>query len=511
MSNPSLNVPSLKVHADDNVSIILSAGGVAAGTRLDTGTVLRDDIPFGHKVALVDIGPGEAVIRYGVPIGIAKATLPEGSWVNEHMIELPEAPSLASLKSPDVPPRPLPPLDGYTFEGYRNADGSVGTRNILGISISVQCVAGVVEHVVQRIRSELLPIYPNVDDVIALTHSYGCGVAINAPDAIIPIRTIKNIALNPNFGGEVMVVGLGCEKLRPEMIMTPGDQSASKMFLQDENLTGFAAMTDDILQQARSHLDRLNQRRRQTCSASELVVGMQCGGSDAFSGITANPVLGFASDLIVRAGGSVMFSEVTEVRDSVHLLPNRAANPQVVQDLIREMRWYDDYLARGGADRAANTTPGNKMGGLSGIVEKSLGSVAKSGSGPISDVIGPGERLKRKGLTFAATPAGDFVCGTLQLAAGMNIHIFTTGRGTPYNLPTTPTIKVATNSALATRWFDLMDVDTGRVATGEITVEEGGWELFHFILDVASGRTETAADKLGIKNDLVLFNPAPIT
>ncbi|WP_319411224.1 galactarate dehydratase [uncultured Cohaesibacter sp.] len=508
MSN---SVPSLKVHPDDNVSIILTAGGLAAGTELDTGAILRDDVPFGHKVALADIPAGGAVVRYGVSIGFAKEPLQKGAWVNEHMIELPEAPHLETLKAPAQMPDPLPPLEGYSFEGYRNPDGSVGTRNILAISISVQCVAGVVEHAVRRIRSELLPLYPNVDDVVALSHSYGCGVAIDATDAYIPIRTIRNIALNPNFGGEVMVVGLGCEKLRPEMIMVEGDDAATKMYLQDEALTGFSAMVDDILMQARLHLERLNKRQRESCPVSELVVGMQCGGSDAFSGITANPMLGAAADLIVRAGGSVMFSEVTEVRDSVHLMPPRAASPDVVEGLVREMAWYDAYLAKGGADRSANTTPGNKAGGLSGIVEKSLGSVAKSGSSPIVDVIGPGERLRRKGLTFAATPAGDFVCGTLQLAAGMNLHIFTTGRGTPYNLPTTPTIKVATNSALASRWFDLMDVDAGRIASGEISVEEGGWELFRLILDIASGRCQTAADKLGIRNDLVLFNPAPIT
>nr|WP_319483864.1 galactarate dehydratase [uncultured Cohaesibacter sp.] len=508
MSKP---VPSLKVHPDDNVSIVLTAGGLPAGTELDTGAVLKDDVPFGHKVALTDIPKGGAVIRYGVTIGLARQELVRGAWVNEYMIELPEAPHLETLKAPTVAPTSLPQLEGYTFEGYRNADGSVGTRNLLGISISVQCVAGVVEHAVRRIRDELLPLYPNVDDVVPLTHSYGCGVAIDATDAYIPIRTIKNIALNPNFGGEVMVVALGCEKLRPEMIMTEGDQTATKMYLQDEGLTGFSAMVDDILMQARMHLERLNKRQRETCPVSDLVVGMQCGGSDAFSGITANPMLGAAADLIVRAGGSVMFSEVTEVRDSVHLLPPRAASPDVVEGLVREMAWYDAYLAKGGADRSANTTPGNKAGGLSGIVEKSLGSVAKSGSSPIVDVIGPGERLRRKGLTFAATPAGDFVCGTLQLAAGMNLHIFTTGRGTPYNLPTTPTIKVATNSTLASRWFDIMDVDAGRIASGEITVEEGGWELFRLILDIASGRSKTAADKLGIRNDLVLFNPAPIT
>ena len=402
MTNP---VPSLKVHPDDNVSILLTAGGLPAGTELDTGAILKDDVPFGHKVALADIPKGGAVVRYGVTIGIAKEALGKGAWVNEHLIELPNAPHLDSLKAPDCAPEPLPPLEGYSFEGYRNPDGSVGTRNILAISISVHCVAGVVEHAVKRIREELLPRYPNVDDVVSLNHSYGCGVAINAPDAYIPIRTIKNIALNPNFGGEVMVVSLGCEKLRPEMIMTEGDDRATQMYLQDEGLTGFSAMVDDILLQARLHLERLNNRQRETCPVSDLVVGMQCGGSDAFSGITANPMLGAAADLIVRAGGSVMFSEVTEVRDSVHLLPPRAASAEVVEGLVREMAWYDAYLEKGGADRSANTTPGNKAGGLSGIVEKSLGSVAKSGTSPIVDVIGPRRALAAQRPNLRGDPS----------------------------------------------------------------------------------------------------------
>jgi galactarate dehydratase len=241
------------------------------------------------------------------------------------------------------------------------------------------------------------------------------------------------------------------------------------------------------------------------------VIGLQCGGSDAFSGVTANPALGFASDLLVRAGATVMFSEVTEVRDAIELLTRRAVNADVGRALIREMDWYDSYLARGGADRSANTTPGNKKGGLANIVEKSLGSIVKSGSSAINGVIGPGERATTKGLIFAATPASDFVCGTLQLAAGMQMQIFTTGRGTPYGLAQAPVIKVSTRTELAKRWSDLIDFDAGRIASGEMTIEEAGWELFQLILDVASGRKQVWADKWGLHNDLVLFNPAPVT
>ena len=241
------------------------------------------------------------------------------------------------------------------------------------------------------------------------------------------------------------------------------------------------------------------------------MVGLQCGGSDAFSGVTANPALGVASDLLVRAGATVMFSEVTEVRDGIDQLTARAADAGVAEALIREMRWYDDYLSRGQVDRSANTTPGNKAGGLSNIVEKAMGSIVKSGTAPIAGVVAPGERAGRKGLLYAATPASDFVCGTLQTAAGMNLHVFTTGRGTPYGLAEVPVIKVATRSDLARRWHDLMDVDAGRIATGDATIEEVGWELFRLMLDVASGRRRTWSERWRLHNALVLFNPAPVT
>jgi galactarate dehydratase len=228
--------------------------------------------------------------------------------------------------------------------------------------------------------------------------------------------------------------------------------------------------------------------------------------------VTANPAVGYMADLIVRAGGTVMFSENTEVRDAVEQLTSRAATPTVADDIVRELSWYDHYLERGRVDRTANTSPGNKAGGLSNIVEKAMGSIVKSGSMPIQHVLAPGEKLQlhQKGLVFAATPASDFICGTLQLAAGMNLHVFTTGRGTPYGLQACPVVKVATRTELAQRWHDLMDMNAGRVADGEISIEEGGWELFKLLLDVASGR-KTWAEHWKLHNALVLFNPAPIT
>ncbi|WP_312528684.1 galactarate dehydratase [Comamonas sp.] len=514
---------SISMHAADNVAIIANDGGLPAGTVLPSGLRLAEQVPQAHKVALVDIAQGEAVRRYNAVIGYARQAIAAGSWVHERLLQMPEARSLEGLPIATVPAPDLPPLEGYTFEGYRNADGTVGTRNILAITTTVQCVAGVLDFAVRRIKAELLPRYPHVDDVVGLEHSYGCGVAIDAVGAEIPQRTLRNISHNPNFGGEVMVVSLGCEKLQPERLLPPGsfpitDERAPELdvvCLQDEAHVGFMSMVASIMTRAEAHLARLNQRRRETVPASALVVGVQCGGSDAFSGVTANPAVGFCTDLLVRAGATVMFSEVTEVRDGIDQLTSRASSPEVAQAMIDEMAWYDAYLDKGKVDRSANTTPGNKKGGLSNIVEKAMGSIIKSGTAPITGVLSPGQRLAERGiergLVYAATPASDFICGTLQLAAGMNLHVFTTGRGTPYGLAQVPVIKVATRSDLARRWHDLMDVNAGRIADGEATIEEMGWEMFRLMLEVASGRKKTWAEEWQLHNALVLFNPAPVT
>src|SRR5262245_57975344 len=382
----------IRMHPDDNVAIVVNEFGLPAGAQLPSGPKLREHVPQGHKVALVDLAGGAPVRRYNVVIGYAGEAMPAGSWVNEQRLVMPTPPALERLAIATDNAPLAPALEGFTFEGFRNADGSVGTRNILGITTTVQCVSGVVEHAVRRIRAELLPKYPNVDDVVGLEHIYGCGVAIDAPDAEIPIRTLRNISFNPNFGGGCMVVSLGCEKLQPERLLPAGARDYDLVTLQDPAHVGFDAMVGSIMRTAEQHLARLDQRRRETCPASALVVGMQCGGSDAFSGVTANPALGFASDLLVRAGATVMFSEVTEVRDAIHLLTPRATTQDVADALVREMEWYDNYLAGGEADRSANTTPGNKKGGLSNIVEKAMGSVIKSGTSPISGVLAPGER-----------------------------------------------------------------------------------------------------------------------
>jgi galactarate dehydratase len=347
-----------------------------------------------------------------------------------------------------------------------------------------------------------------VDSVVSLDHVYGCGVAISAPDAVVPIRSLRNLATHPNFGCEVMIVGLGCEKLLPEDI---APAAALPDILKLHEAKGFAAQVAAVMKLAEERLARLDKRRREPCPVSGLVVGLQCGGSDAFSGVTANPAIGYAADLLVRAGATAMFAEVTEVRDAVYLLTPRAATPEIGRDLVREMKWYDDYLERGGADRSANTTPGNKKGGLANIVEKSLGSIIKSGTGPIVEVVKAGEKPTKKGLVFAATPASDLVCGTELLCMGAHLQVFSTGRGTPYSLKASPIIKLSTNNRLARQWPDLIDLNAGTIAVGEETIEQVGKRIYDLILDVASGRKKTWGDIHGLNNSLSVFNPAPIT
>jgi len=499
----------IKVHENDNVAIAVNE--LQAGTRLTDEITTSETIPQGHKIAFKDFNKGDAIIRYNVILGYVLQEIKKGSWINEHMLELPTPPLLDEMRSGINIVKDLPKASIRTFEGYRNPNGGfAGTRNILGISTTVQCVSGVLNVAVKRMKEKLLPKYPNVDDIVPINHAYGCGVAINAPDAVIPIRSLKNISKHPNFGGELMVVALGCEKLTVEMLVDEADINPENVIILQE-LAGFNAMIDKLMEIAEIKLKRLNKRKREILPLSDLLIGMQCGGSDAFSGVTANPSAGYATDMLVEAGATVMFSEVTEVRDGVYILAERCVNDEVMKKLINEMKWYDNYLEKGKVDRSANPTPGNKKGGLSNIVEKAMGSIAKSGSSPIVEVLSPGETPTKKGLIFAATPASDIVCGPSQLASGIGLQVFMTGRGTPYGLAISPVIKVSSRNNIKNLWSDLIDVNAGTIATGEATIQEVGTELFNLIIDIASGRKKSWAEQYELHNDLCFFNPAPIT
>lgn len=502
--------PTIQVHPADNV--VIAVRKLAAGETIWPGVTARMQIPQGHKAALRAMETGEAVIRYGVCLGYLLHPVSPGDWIGEHDLRPAPAPDLDKLAwgthLRSMEELPLPTCT--TFWGYPTADGRAGTRNLLGIVTTVQCAAGVAQQAAERIRSQLLPRYPHVEDVVVIVPPYGCGVAIDAPEAKVPIRTIRGLIHHPNFAGEALVVSLGCEKLTPERVMDPEE-------ICDENRVvlqacrGYEAMLETICQRAERKLERLEQRRRQELPLGMLTVGLQCGGSDAFSGMTGNPAVGYAADMLVRAGATVMFSENSEVRDGAQQLAARIPDRETCRRLQEELAWCDRYLEEGGVDRTANPTPGNKAGGLSNIVEKAMGSIAKSGTSPIVEVIGTGERPTRHGMIYAATPANDMICGTSQMASGIGLQVFITGRGTPYNLQAIPVIKVGTRTDLKEQWFDLIDVDAGTIATGQEDIAQVGTRIFQLIVDVASGRAKTFADRHRIYNDAYVFNPAPIT
>lgn len=499
----------IKIKEQDNVAIAVNE--IKAGTEVMDGIIAAQDIPQAHKIALCDIAKEGPIIRYGVVLGYAALPIKKGTWIQETMVLLPTPPSLDDMAFATNLVTDLPKPSETTWEGYVNPNGGyAGTRNILGISTTVQCVTGVLNVAVAKMKAELLPKYPNVDDIVPINHAYGCGVAIQAPEAKVPIRTLKNLSKHPNFGGQMMVVGLGCEKFTVEMLCEKDDITPENVILLQEK-KGFQDMVDSLVEMAEKKLAVLNERRRVSLPLSDLMIGLQCGGSDAFSGVTANPSAGYAADLLVSGGATVLFSEVTEVRDGVYLLGERCINEEVGHRLAEEMRWYDNYLEAGDVDRSANPTPGNKKGGLSNIVEKAMGSIAKSGTSPIVEVLSPAEKPSKKGLIYAATPASDIVCGPCQLASGIGLQVFMTGRGTPYGLAIAPVIKVCSRDDMKEQWQDLIDVNAGPVATGEVTIPEMGTIIFQEIIDVASGRKQCFAERYQLHNDLCIFNPAPIT
>lgn len=506
---------AVRILEQDNVAVVVGptkVGDCIEGFSFnEKPLVALCDIPQGHKIALKDLKKGESIIRYGVLLGYLTEDVKAGTWINEYNLQLPSSPAVSSLKAgklgvvcKDLPSR-------KTWMGYDNGlDLPAGSRNILGITMSVHCVAGVVRNAVEIIKKNLLPLYPNVDDVVAVVHPYGCGVAIAADEAYIPIRGVRNMIHHPNFGGQILCVGLGCEKLQMDMILTPQENNSENvLILQD--CKGYEQMIDRICAMAKKKLEILNARKRVELPLEKLRIGAQCGGSDAFSGISANPTIGYAFDMLAAGGAQVLFSEVTEVRDGVHYLADRCQDEATVERLKSEISWYDNYLARSHVDRSANPTPGNKKGGLSNIVEKAMGSIAKSGSSPIAEVVGAGEFPKCHGLIFAATPASDLGCGSSQLASGIVLQLFSTGRGTPYGLQEIPIYKICTQHSMKAQWGDLFDMDAGYVVTGEKTIAQMAHLLYTDILDVVSGIKKTATEKYHLYNDFLVFNPAPIT
>jgi len=491
---------TLRLHAGDNVTIARSE--LAPGTVLPAeGTTVRDAVPLGHKVATRDIPSGETVRRYGQIIGFASRDIAAGEHVHTQNVAMGDFAREYAFSTLAVPtPYADPPA---TFEGILREDGQVATRNYIGLLTSVNCSATVVGYVADAFKRRPfsnegpLADYPNVDGVVALTHKTGCGMASDGDGMDILRRTIAGYARHPNFAG-VLMVGLGCEANQIAQIaetqkLTLGHKLQA-MTIQETG--GTAKTVERGIAMVKELLPEANRVRRQTLPACHIVVGLQCGGSDGYSGITANPALGAASDLLVRHGGTVILSESPETYGAEHLLTRRAVNREVGEKLLRLFDWWKDYTAKNGGHLDHNPTFGNKAGGITTILEKSLGAVAKAGSTNLVDVYGYAEAVRAKGFVFMDTPGFDPVSATGQVAGGANLICFTTGRGSVFGCVPAPSLKLATNTPLYRRMTDDMDVNCGGIADGEETVEECGRRIFDLILRVASGE-KSKSEALG--------------
>ncbi|CAJ0819787.1 Galactarate dehydratase (L-threo-forming) [Ralstonia wenshanensis] len=479
---------------DDDVAVARVA--LAPGAALNAGLTTRDAIPAGHKVALRDIAVGQPVHKYGQVIGVATAPIRAGEHVHVHNIGM--ANSTAEHAVGHAYRATIPVDTPATFEGYVRADGRVGTRNFIGVISSVNCSATVCRHIVQAAQAEAAA-FPNVDGVVAITHGSGCGMAGNGEGLELLQRTLRGYADHPNFAG-VLIVGLGCEvnQVAPLVQMlgarTPG--LFASLTIQEEGGTREAIAAG--LTMLRDMLPIANRAQRSTVPASHLTVGLQCGGSDGYSGISANPALGAAVDLLVRHGGTAVLSETPEIYGAEHLLTARAATPAVADALMQRLSWWEHYTSTLGADMNNNPSPGNKAGGVTTILEKSLGAVAKGGSSGLMAVYEYAQPVQAQGLVFMDTPGYDPVSATGQVAGGANLICFTTGRGSTYGCKPVPSLKLATNSTLYRHMELDMDYDCGGIVDGRFSIAQAGQALFELMLATASGNhTKSELNGLG--------------
>ena len=458
----------------------------------ETEVRVSNAIPAGHKIAIQAIAAGSKVLRYGQPIGRARADVRAGEHVHTHNLAYEEHPFEYEMPTHDsaLPP---PGKDAPTFLGYRRGDGQVGTRNYIAVVAASNCAAHVATLIGQSYHHASLP--ENVDGVIAFPHGEGCAHTIG-PDTEQLRRTLAGVLDHPNVSAAV-ILGLGCETNQIEHYLGPGARGSERIVgltIQESGGTRAA------VEAARGHIDRLVERaaaeHRQETSAARIVLGLNCGGSDSFSGVTANPALGICSDRLAEIGATAVLAETTETFGAEHLLIARARNRAVAERYLDFVRWYKDYLNRMKGSFDDNPSPGNKAGGLTNIVEKSLGAVAKAGSTAMNEAVDYAERVHGPGFVFMNTPGYDPVSLTGLAAGGVNVIAFTTGRGSAIGFPSIPVIKIATNSATWRRMRDNMDVNAGRIADGEATVEQIGCEIFAMVLRVASGE-RTSSERLG--------------
>ena len=471
--------------ADD---VVIACRELEAGTNLlQEAVVVKERIPAGHKVATRAIAKGAPVHRYSQVIGFATQPIAPGFHVHVHNLEVRD---FARDYAFGEAYKPTPPAEPQaTFQGIVRPDGRVATRNYIGILSTVNCSATVAKYVAEAFRGDALKDFPNVDGVVALTHGSGCGMDSTGEGIDLLRRTLAGYARHANFAG-VLIIGLGCEANQMDaLFLAQGlaqGPTLRAMTIQDKG--GTAKTVAEGIARVKEMLPHANAVSRQVVPASHLVLGLECGGSDGYSGITANPALGAAADLLVQHGGTAILSETPEIYGAEHLLTRRAVSRQVGEKLIRRIRWWEDYTARNKGEMNNNPSPGNKAGGLTTILEKSLGAVAKGGTTGLMDVFEYAEPVVTKGFVFMDTPGYDPVSVTGQVAGGANIVCFTTGRGSVYGCKPSPSLKLATNTAMYERMEDDMDVNCGQILDGSLSVQEAGRRIFELILATASGQ-----------------------
>jgi altronate hydrolase len=481
---------TLRLHPTDNVVVAiedLRPGDIVDDVKI-TARIVR-----GHKAAVRSIAMGQPALKFGQIIGFATRDIAPGDWVHEHNIEFH---SVDRDYEFEVDARDPAPLSGATFQGYRRANGKFGTRNYLGILTSVNCSATVARLIAREIdKSGLLDDYPEIDGIIPLVHGHGCGMDSKGEGYDVLKRTMWGYAANPNMGA-VLMVGLGCETFQigrwKQAYNIAESDSFRSLTIQDSG--GTAKAIAQGVAAVKEMLPGMASVRRETAPASELMLALQCGGSDGYSGITANPALGAAVDLLVAHGGTAILSETPEIYGAEHLLTRRAS-AEVGKKLIERIRWWEDYTTRNQGSMNNNPSPGNKAGGLTTILEKSLGAAAKGGTTRLKAVVEYAQPVTTKGFVFMDTPGYDPVSATGQVAGGANILCFTTGRGSAYGCKPTPSIKLATNTPVYERMTDDMDINCGDVLEG-VSIQEKGREIFEHILTIASGE-RSKSEKLG--------------
>jgi len=479
---------TLRLHPQDDV--LIARQPLVPGLELpEEGVRVREPVPAGHKVAVRPIAVGEPVRRYGQIIGFAREAITAGSHVHVHNLAMGD---FTREHAFGIEARGAPVPIERSFRGIVRADGRVATRNYIGILTSVNCSAtvarAVADHFRRDVHPEALQPYPHVDGVVALTHGVGCGIDTQGEGMAVLRRTLGGYAAHANFAA-VLFIGLGCEANQiPTLLADQGlAEHAGLRSLNIQDSGGTTATVARGIEAVKALLPAANEVEREPASARHLILGLQCGGSDGYSGISANPALGRAVDLLVAAGGTAILSETPEIYGAEHLLTRRAASPAVGERLVERIRWWEDYCARAGASLDNNPSAGNKAGGLTTILEKSLGAVIKAGSTDLMAVYGYAEPVRTPGLVFMDTPGYDPVSATGQVAGGANLIAFTTGRGSAYGCAPTPSLKIATNTRLWESQRDDMDVDCGGLVDGSTTLEERGAFIFERLLALASG------------------------